>query len=183
MANNDQTSPRRSGPFCGKCQSTDMRRVRNGLLERIFSLQSFHCTRCKNRQRSFRFGWFIPVRLGLVTGLIAAVYVVAGGYPLLGSRSVSAAGEADSLAQARSAMGGQISGIEQMMSKKPLATLDNNAVLSMWRANVGVGIILQMIRTSNGNYDVRPGTVIAMRAEQMDQSVILAMIDANYRAR
>lgn len=70
-----------------------------------------------------------------------------------------------------------------MMTRKPLDTLDNSEVLSLWHANVGVGIILQMIRTTNGNYNVKPGAIIALRAEQVDQTIILAMIDANYRAR
>lgn len=187
MANNEKTSLRHPAPVCARCQSPEMRRLRNGLPERLFSLQRFHCSRCKHRQRHFRFGWFIPVRLALATSLIAGLYFLAG-YPLLGNLSgsrptITAAGDADSLAQARNAMGGQISGIEQMMTRKPLDTLDNNEVLSLWHANVGVSIILQMIRTTNGNYNVKPGAIIALRAEKVDQTIILAMIDANYRAR
>lgn len=106
MANNEKTPLRHPAPVCDRCQATEMRRLHAGLPERLFSLQRFHCSRCKNRQRQFRFGWFIPVRLALATSLIAGLYFLAGS-PLLGNRPAAAAGDADSLAQARNAMGGR----------------------------------------------------------------------------
>ncbi|MCU1329577.1 MAG: hypothetical protein JWN34_4947 [Bryobacterales bacterium] len=80
-------------------------------------------------------------------------------------------------------MGGQLSTFEQLMSKKPKPTLDNATVLRLWRANVGASVILQMIRTSNGEYDVSANAIIVLRDAQVDQAVILAMIDANYNTK
>jgi hypothetical protein len=48
---------------------------------------------------------------------------------------------------------------------------------------VGASVILQMIRTSNGEYDVSANAIIVLRDAQVDQAVILAMIDANYNTK
>jgi hypothetical protein len=59
-------------------------------------------------------------------------------------------------------MGGQLSTFEQMMTKKPKATLDNATVLKLWRASVGSDVILQMIRTSNADYDLSANAIIEL---------------------
>ena len=70
-----------------------------------------------------------------------------------------------------------------MMNRKPKATLDNAEILRLWRADVGTSVVLQMIRTSNGSYDVSTNAIIALREARVDQSIILAIIDANYNSR
>jgi hypothetical protein len=67
-----------------------------------------------------------------------------------------------------------------MMTKKPKSTLDNATIMKLWHANVGSNVILQMIRTSNADFDVSAGAIIELREAQVDQAIILAMIDASY---
>jgi hypothetical protein len=87
---------------------------------------------------------------------------------------------ADTLDRAR--VGG-LSTFEQMMLRKPKGTMDNAGILQLWRSNVGVDVILQMIRTSNPDYDVGANAVIELKKAGVDERIILAMIDAPYTAR
>jgi hypothetical protein len=61
--------------------------------------------------------------------------------------------------------------------------MDNATILKLWRAEVGRDVILQMIRTSNSDYDVSANAIIELKQDGMDQAIILAMIDASYRSR
>ncbi len=70
-----------------------------------------------------------------------------------------------------------------MMVKRPRLSLDNAVILKLWRAQVGTDIILQMIRTSNADYDVSANSIIELKQAGVEQSVILAMIDASYNTR
>ncbi len=69
------------------------------------------------------------------------------------------------------------------MLKRPRTTLDNATVLKLWRADVGTDVILQMIRTSNADYDLSANAVIQLKQAGVDRILILAMIDASYNAR
>jgi hypothetical protein len=88
----------------------------------------------------------------------------------------------EALARARSTAGG-LSTFEQMVIRKPRTTMDNASVVDLWKANVGANVILQMIRNSNGDFDVSANAIIELKKAGIDQSVILAMIDATYDAR
>jgi hypothetical protein len=66
---------------------------------------------------------------------------------------------------------------------KPRAALDNAAVLKLWNAGVGSVVIVQMIRTSNADYDLNENAVIQLKEAGVDRNIILAMIDASYNAR
>jgi hypothetical protein len=171
-------------PSCKKCDSTEVRRLERKIFDEVFSFQRFQCSRCKHRQRQFRLVWSVLPKALLALVLLGTPVYLAR-YPAIYSSSAVAAtvGEADRLARARTAAGGQVSTFEQMMTRKPKATLDNSEILRLWRANVGTSVILQMIRTSNGAYDVTTNAVIALKEAQVDQSIILAIIDANYNAR
>lgn len=168
--------------LCGKCGSRELRRQPRLLFDRIFALQPYQCGRCANRQRKIRFGWGVVGRLIAFIGLAAA-----GTYlwmnPVSFHTKDSSQTETEALARARTSMGGQLSTFEQLMTKKPRSTMDNATILKLWQANVGTNVILQMIRTSNADYDVSAGAIIELRQAQVDQSIILAMIDASYTSR
>jgi hypothetical protein len=123
--------------------------------------------------------------LVVLLGLIAGGAYLWSNPPLLSLRSKEAAptSETEALARARTAVGGQLSTFEQLMTKKPKATLDNATILKLWRANVGTNVILQMIRTSNADYDLSATAIIELRQAQVDQAIILAMIDSSYTSR
>jgi hypothetical protein len=94
----------------------------------------------------------------------------------------NAQGSADALARARASAGG-LTAFEQMMIKKPRTTMDNATILKLWRANVGADVILQLLRTSTPDYDVSASSIIELKQAGVEQSIILAMIDASYSAR
>lgn len=89
---------------------------------------------------------------------------------------------AEALARAR-VSSGTLSAFEQMMINRPRQTMDNATILKLWRADVGPNIIIQLVRTSNPNYDVGASSIIELKQAGVDQSIILAMIDASYNAR
>jgi hypothetical protein len=67
-----------------------------------------------------------------------------------------------------------------MMIKKPRTTLDNAAIVKLWKANVGAEVIIQMIRTSNPDYDTSSNGIIQLKQSGVEENVILTMIDASY---
>ena len=170
-------------PFCSKCESSEMRRLKRSMLQRLLSIQPFVCSRCKHRQSGFRFHWsVVPKALVGVTMLLGTVYLSENPPSFARQSPASGPSEADALASARTSMGG-VSTIDQMLGKKPKARLDNAEILRLCRAKVSNNVILQMIRTSNGEYDVRTAAIISLREADVDQTIILAMIDSNYSAR
>ena len=181
----DQLSPSEQyAPPCPHCKHTAVLPIDQKVLEAICSFQRFQCSRCQFPRLS-RFGWTALPKALLVLALLGAVvYLVRSprilNYALAGGGTAS---EAERLVQARAAAGGQGSTFEQMMNRKPKATLDNAEILRLWRADVGTSVVLQMIRTSNGSYDVSTNAIIALREAKVDQSIILALIDANYNSR
>ncbi len=168
--------------LCGKCGSRELRRQPRLVVDRILALQPYQCGRCANRQRKVRFGWGVVWRLVVFIALVGAgTYFWTNPISFRGTNNPQ--NETEALARARTAMGGQLSTFEQLMTKKPRATMDNATVLKLWQANVGTNVILQMIRTSNADYDVSASAIIELRQAQVDQSIILAMIDASYTSR
>ena len=99
-----------------------------------------------------------------------------------GSTDESGQGAAEALARARATAGG-LTAFEQMMIKKPREQMDNATILKLWRNNVGANVILQLIRTTTPDYDVSASAIIELKQAGVDQSIILAMIDASYTAR
>jgi hypothetical protein len=87
---------------------------------------------------------------------------------------------ADALARSRS---NGLSAYEAMMLKKPRTTLDNASILRLWKANVGASVIIKMIQTSNPDYDLNANAVIELQQAGVDQTIIVAMIDATYATR
>jgi hypothetical protein len=86
----------------------------------------------------------------------------------------------DALARARTSAGSSLSDYELMMLKKPRTTLDNAAVLQLTKANVGSEVIIQMIRTSNPDFDMSSNGIIQLKQAGVDENIILTMIDASY---
>lgn len=151
-------------------------------MDRLLFLQPYHCARCKNRHKVMRIRWkVIPIILLPLAIIGAITYFVQNPLTFSGLGSGGTA-EADELAKTRTSMGGQLSAFEQILSRKQKTTLDNAAILRLWKANVGPTVITQMIRSSNGEYDISEKAIIMLREAQVDQSVILAMIDVTNRA-
>ena len=169
---------------CKKCGSRELRRQPRLATDLLFSMQPYQCGRCAHRQRKVRFGWGLIVKAFWLVALLSVgsyFWINPPTNPFRGKEVAQS--ETESLARAQAAMGGQLSTFEQMMTKKPRTTLDNATVLKLWHANVGANVILQMIRTSNADFDVTAGAIIELREAQVDQTIILAMIDATYTNR
>ena len=89
--------------------------------------------------------------------------------------------ESELLARTRTAVGGQLSTFEQMMIRKPNQTLDNAAIIRLWRANVGTPVILQLIKTSNADFDLTANAIIDLKQVGIDETILLAMVAATNR--
>ena len=168
--------------ICLQCGTPELRCQPPSLVRRLFSLVVYICGRCDYRETRFRFSKFtviVPIVVGLlVVGTLYAVRYT----PFAGAEEKALATAPDLLARARPPSGG-LSEYEMMMLRKPRTTLDNATVLKLWRADVGSDVILQMIRTSNADYDLSANAVIQLKQAGVDRIVILAMIDASYNAR
>jgi len=175
------TSTQYADRLCRKCGKHELRRRPRGFFARICSFHSYSCGRCFHREQKFRFtaGTVVTIVLSLAV-ISLTVFLV--------TKPPSSHGEetqfnaADALSRARSSSGA-LTTFEQMMLRKPKSTMDNATILQLWRANVGVNVILQMIRTSVPDYDVSANAVIELKQAGVDQVVILAMIDATYSTR
>ncbi len=181
-----EADPKLDKRACRKCGSTDLRTLERLLPDLLFARQRYRCKKCSNRQSSIRFGFINVVQILLLLIIAGGgYYLQSHPFPFRSGDSAGGGGDdAESLARARSAMsGGQLSAFEKMMTRRPRSSLDNKAVIQLWRAQVPVNIILQMIRTSNADFDVSAASVIELRKEGLDPSVILAMIDASYTTR
>jgi hypothetical protein len=168
-----------SNRLCTKCGSHELRRKPRSLPFRLLSLSTYACGRCANRETRFRLSavtFVAPIVLLLIAGAVAWFATRPGAF------EDNQQSTADALARARTGSG-PLSTFEQMMLKKPRSTLDNATILQLWRANVGVNVILQMIRTSNADYDVSASAIIELKQAGVDQNIILAMIDATYNVR
>ena len=167
--------------YCGSDQLQSQNLPRT-FLDKAFALHHYRCEQCRNRQRKFRLSWGMTAAWSTVVLLLAA-----GAWFWIHPFTIRANEESsqttvDSLARARTAAGG-LSAFGQLMINRPRATMDNATILKLWRAEVGRDVILQMIRTSNSDYDVSANAIIELKQDGMDQAIILAMIDASYRSR
>lgn len=88
--------------------------------------------------------------------------------------------QAEALARARTAAGGQLSNFEQLMVHKQKTSTDNTTVLKLVKANLGKDIILQMIRTSGADYDLSANAIIELKEAGVDPGIVLAIIDVSY---
>jgi hypothetical protein len=184
MATTTQASAANFSPKpCSNCGNKELQRKPRSFGQKILGVYPYICLRCAHHETSFRFNLGIMFRLALLFALVGAG-VLLWLHPISfhHSEDPSSQGTAEALAQARTSAGG-LSAFEQMMVKKPKATLDNATVLKLWRANVGANVILQMIRTSTADYDVSASAIIDLKQAGVDQSIILAMIDASYSSR
>jgi hypothetical protein len=167
--------------YCGGRQLQGHAQPRT-IADKLLSLYPYRCARCRNQQKKYQFSWL------MLAGWLGVVLVIAAGIffwrnPLSFHKNEDASqNTVDALARARTTAGA-LSTFEQLMINKPHATMDNATILKLWRAEVGTEVILQMIRTSNSDYDVSANAIIELKQAGVDQSIILAMIDASYRSR
>ncbi|HXE61974.1 MAG TPA: hypothetical protein VN519_00445 [Bryobacteraceae bacterium] len=169
---------------CQRCGEKELQRRTRTLGHKLFGIYPYVCIHCANRENKFRLKPGLILRavfLILVPGAIAWFWT----HPFSfhpGDENAASGSNADALARARTTAGG-LSTFEQMMVKKPRTTMDNQTILKLWKANVGTNVILQMIRTSNSDYDVSASAIIDLKQAGVDQAIILAMIDASYASR
>jgi hypothetical protein len=168
---------------CRRCGAIELKRQRRALVDCLTSMQVLQCGRCAYRQRELKVHWTLSLVILFFCALIATPILIIRLQPSWLRPKDTAQSDLDSLSRTRNAMGGQLSTFEQMMTKKPRSTLDNATILKLWRASVGSDVILQMIRTSNADYDLSANAVIELRQAQVDRTIILAMIDASYTSR
>jgi hypothetical protein len=166
---------------CKHCGNKELQRKPRSFGQRALGAYPYVCLRCARHETTFRFN--------LLFRLAVLLVLVGGGvllwlHPFSFHRSDDSSSQstAEALAQARTSAGG-LSAFEQMVVKKPKATLDNATILRLWKANVGANVILQMIRTSTADFDVTASSIIELKQAGVDQSIILAMIDASYSNR
>jgi hypothetical protein len=169
---------------CGKCGAKELQRKPRKLWQKLFALYPYVCLRCSNREIRFRIKPWGVVRLLLLVALPVGAAILYATKPDLFHKAPddNAQGNSDGLARARATAGG-LTAFEQMMIKKPKTTMDNATILKLWRSNVGAAVILQLIRTTTPDYDVSAGSIIELKQAGVEQSIILAMIDASYTAR
>ncbi len=171
---------------CVKCGAKELQRKPRKLWQKLFALYPYVCLRCSHREIRFRIKPWGVVRLLLLLALPVGAAVVYHTRSTLFHKAAAddgaQAGGADALARARATAGG-LTAFEQMMIKKPRSTMDNATILQLWRKNVGAAVILQLIRTTTPDYDVSASSIIELKEAGVDQSIILAMIDASYTAR
>lgn len=168
-------------PTCLRCVMA-MRPVPRRLVDTLLSRDCFRCPECGRRRKLFRLDWTIGLRV-LPVALCVAGLVSFAPRPAFLTRRASTQGEADALAQARAATGGQLSPFEQMMAHKPRIILNNDQILQLWKAQVSAPLIIHLVRTSDGDYDLSTRAVIALKSAGVEESIIMAMVDANYAAR
>jgi hypothetical protein len=170
---------------CTKCGAKELQRKPRKLSQKLFALYPYVCLRCSNREIRFRIKAWGVVRLLILVALpvgAAIVYKASPGLFHKAADDSAQGGGADALARARATAGG-LTAFEQMMITKPRKTMDNATVLKLWQHKVGADVILQLIRTSTPDYDVSASSIIELKDAGVDQSIILAMIDASYTAR
>jgi hypothetical protein len=170
---------------CAKCGAKELQRKPRKLWQKLFALYPYVCLRCSHREIRFRIKPWGVIRLLVLVALPVGAAIVYKASPGLFHKAPddgAQAGGADALARARAAAGG-LTAFEQMMIKKPKQTMDNATVLKLWKNNVGADVILQLIRTTTPDYDVSASSIIELKQAGVEQSIILAMIDASYTAR
>jgi hypothetical protein len=173
---------------CRKCATKDLKRQPRSRFDRLLSLQSYECIRCNKRQRKLQFRGAAVVAFWAVLALtVAGVlfrqsdwFVSRGWFP---AKNNAAQNDVDALSRARNAMGGQLSTYEQMMTKRPPTTLNNAAIIKLWKADAGTDVIVRLIRASNPDFDLTADGVVALRSAGVDRTIVLAMIEAAYTSR
>ena len=168
--------------FCRKCGSRDLRREPATLPQKFVSVQTEMCVQCSSRHSRFQFsGLSLLTVLAFVALTSAIVYFRLNPF-WVNRDGDSARTTAEALARARTNAGG-VSAFEELMIRKSRTTMDNAAILKLWKARVSPIVIVKMIRTSIPDYDISANSIIELKQEGVDESVILAMIDATYNAR
>jgi hypothetical protein len=176
---------------CNKCKTSELRPRSPSTLDRITSFYPFKCARCGHNQQRFRFkrtgvqSTFI-VGAVLVGGWLwmnpPSVLSFSGGNPANGA-TLAQKEQAEALARARAAIGGELSNFEQLMLRKSKPAMDNATVLKLVKANVDKSVILQLIQTSSPDYDLSADAIIAMKQAGLSESILLAMINVSYGIR
>lgn len=184
-----KTAAENSGKIiCRECQSKDMRQRKRTFFGWIFSFRPYTCGRCGYPCRRFSLsaGSFITL---IVLGSLAYGGVWLKRNPpefltpgAISANSNSQLDQAEALARARTTAGGQLSTFENMMLRKPKIALNNATIVRLVKAEVSKDVIIQMIRTSDADYDLSASAVIDLKEAGVDQAIILALIDASYAA-
>ena len=163
-----------SGPRCDHCNSRELRRQPESFGYSLLMRGKYQCARCNSYQTRVQFSWTAPLLLTVLATIGGAGYVVWSSSWFRQLDSVQA------LSQARAPGGGQLSAFEEMMVRRPKSTLTNASVVELAKAGVRNEVIIRLIRASNADYDLRANAIIELKRNNVDESVILAMIDQSY---
>jgi hypothetical protein len=164
--------------FCGKCGAKAVRPVPPTLFHKFLSIQPHFCVQCSAHYVRFQFSALSLITLFALLSLAGTIrYFVLN--PISFYRADVSRNTAESLAQARAAAGG----LSKLMVRKSRTTMDNSAILKLCKAGVGSSVIVKMIHTSIPDYDIGANSIIELKHQGVDESVILAMIDATYSNR
>jgi hypothetical protein len=137
---------------------------------------------CSARHIKFQFSGLSLITLFALVALTSLIIYFRLNPIRLIRDSDSARTTAEALARARTDAGG-VSAFEELMIRKSRTTMDNAAIMKLWKARVSPIVIVKMIRTSIPDYDISANSIIELKQQGVDESVILAMIDATYNAR
>jgi len=182
---NASTNPGDDSPklLCGKCRTAGLTRRTTRLVHLLTSFYPYKCDRCGHRQKKFRLTPAILIPAILLGATFVAGNLIRARLMRASESAVGQQGQREALARARMAAGGQLSDFEKLMVQKSKQTMDNAAVVRMVKANMSQDVILEMIQTSVPDYDLSASSVIEMKAAGVDQTIMLAMINASNAKR
>jgi hypothetical protein len=162
---------------CTECGARELQRKPRSFFQKLFALYPYVCLQCAHRNVRFRIKAWGVVRLLVLVAIPAGIVLYRE------KRVESAPNARAHVAGETRRNSGDPAASEQIITKKPRTIADNAAILKMWRANVGTDVILQLIRTSTPDYDLSATSVIELKQAGVDQSIIIAMIDASDKVR
>ena len=171
---------------CIKCKKAELHLCQPSILDRLTSFYPYSCEHCGHFQKRFHItavGIIFPVCLGLLLSGGAWLYLNRAAFLPSGAAGNAAAAQREqleALARARSATGGDLSTFEQMMLRKSKPAMDNATILRLVKANVGESVVIQLIRTSNADYDLSANAIIELKTAGVNETILRAMIDATY---
>jgi hypothetical protein len=163
---------------CSRCGALELQRKPQSWIHKLSGTYRIVCSRCGSRDSEFRLTSGTLARLFFLAALAGIVYFTI--------KNITFRREGDGSqnpeALARTSAAG-LSAFEKMMIKRPRTTMNNATILQLWHANVSPDVIVQLIRTSNPDYDLSANSVIEFRKAGVDAAIILTMIEATYQER
>jgi len=161
--------------LCIKCGARELRSQPRSLLDRVLSRHRYKCAWCSAsvmKVRQARVAAIVILLLTFATGAILYIWT--------GMRSSDKSADVPHFTEIPAREGPNAPVINgQKTPHKPKAVLDNATILRMVKANVEVGVIILMIKTSTPDFDLSANSVIELKQAGVDRQIITAMIEAS----